>query len=144
MALSGECARALNPATPSRGQHVHASTTRTSTNPSEPEENSRWQRESGRREDRDSSGRSRNRAPVAAFPRGSSAAATPRQGRWRDHDEGLTSRPRERVRRRMKKKLGAEGAREVLIDVESGGWSVHAPCPKGRAPNPGGKAAVLR
>jgi hypothetical protein len=44
----------------------------------------------------------------------------------------------------MKRKLEAEGAGEVLIDVESGGWSVHAPCPKGRAPNPGGKAAVLR
>ena len=48
------------------------------------------------------------------------------------------------VRKGLKrKKVEQQGAR-TFIDVESGGWPVHAPCPMQRAPNPGGQTPDLR
>jgi len=43
----------------------------------------------------------------------------------------------------LKKRMVEQRGARTFIDVESGGWPVHAPCPKQRSLNPGGKAAVL-
>jgi len=45
------------------------------------------------------------------------------------HDEAATER--RSVGNRLKKRVELRG-RRTLIDVESGGWTVHAPCPKQR------------
>jgi hypothetical protein len=48
------------------------------------------------------------------------------------------------VGKRLKRKMGEQRGMCVFIDVESGGWPVHAPCPKRRPPFPGGQTARLR
>lgn len=79
-----------------------------------------------------------------AVPPGSSATARPagRVGvaRGRRH----VMRLREPSEGRMLGKRNEEGNGRAagrarsFIQLESGGWPVHAPCPMGRAPNPGG------
>jgi hypothetical protein len=44
----------------------------------------------------------------------------------------------------LKKKIIEEREVRTFIDIESGGWPVHVPCPKQRSLNPGGQTAVLR
>jgi hypothetical protein len=43
-----------------------------------------------------------------------------------------------RVGKRFKRKRVEQLGRARFIDVESGGWPVHAPCPKQRVAKPGG------
>jgi hypothetical protein len=44
----------------------------------------------------------------------------------------------------LKKRMVEQWGARTFIDVESGGWPVHAPFPKQRSLNPGGQTAVLR
>jgi hypothetical protein len=57
------------------------------------------------------------------------------------HDE--VKRPSEGVGKGLKKKMVEQRGARTFIDVESGGWPVHAPCPKQRPLNSGGQTAVL-
>jgi len=60
-----------------------------------------------------------------------------RQDRERAHAETPSGRPREGLRKRLKRKMVEWWGERDFIDVESGGWPVHAPYPMRRAPNPG-------
>jgi hypothetical protein len=55
------------------------------------------------------------------------------------HDETRGASERNVGRKQIEEKAGrAAGAGATFIERESGGWPVHAPSPKQRAPNPGG------
>jgi len=62
------------------------------------------------------------------------------RGRWRMTRSNGRARG---VGKGLKKRMVEQRGARTFIDVESGGWPVHAPCPKQRSLNPGGKAAVL-
>ena len=67
-----------------------------------------------------------------------------RQDRERAHAETPSGRPREGLRKRLKRKMVEWWGERDFIDVESGGWPVHAPYPMRRALNPGGQTPDLR
>ena len=55
---------------------------------------------------------------------------------WTAHDEAI--RPSEGVLGKdCKEKMVEQRGARTFIDVESGGWPVHAPCPKQRVAKPG-------
>jgi len=47
------------------------------------------------------------------------------------------------VRKGLKKKKVEQRGARTFIDVESGGWPVHAPCQMQRSLNPGEQTVVL-
>ncbi len=80
-----------------------------------------------------------------AVPSRLSAAAGPAKGRpeWvsvgRSRRRMTRSNGRARgVGRGLKRKMVKQRGGRTFIDVESGGWPVHAPCPKQRVAKPGG------
>jgi hypothetical protein len=67
-----------------------------------------------------------------------------KRGRERMVRHQATKRPSEGGWEKIKREDGRGAGSESFIDVESGGWPVHAPYPMWWALNPGGQTLHLR